>query len=136
MASLRLKYSRSRSPRNAPSQGHFGSFDLNEPQGMPGIDVMSAGAAMNGAERIREERKQQMHVANFEIDELKNGLRYAEFKLASVIQEKEKLEKETRSHAYQVGDLNMKLRQRDIEFQQKDEMFRQLEGALMQKDFE
>jgi peptidoglycan hydrolase CwlO-like protein len=76
-----------------------------------------------------------MYAANAEIDELKDGLRYAEFKLSSVLQEKEQLEKERKSHVYQVGDLNMKLRQRDIEFQKKDEMFKQLEGALMQKEF-
>lgn len=52
------------------------------------------------------------------------------------MQEKESLEKEKKSHAYQVGHLNMKLRQRDIEYKQKDDMFKQMEGALLQKNFE
>lgn len=95
------------------------------------MDVLSAGAG-----RQRDERKQYLYAANAEIDELKDGLKYAEFQLTRVMQEKEALEKDKKTHAYQVGDLNMQLRQRDIEYQKKDEMFKQMEGALMQKNFE
>ena len=95
------------------------------------MDVLSAGAG-----RQRDERKQYLYADNAEIDELKDGLKYAEFQLTRVMQEKESLEQDKKSHAYQVGDLNMQLRQRDIEYQQKDDMFKQMEGALMQKNFE
>ena len=65
-----------------------------------------------------------MYAANAEIDELKDGLRYAELQLNRIIQEKEYLDNDKKSHTYQVGDLNMKLRQRDIEYQQKDDIFK------------
>ena len=107
MASLRLKFSRSRSPRER-AIGLYGSIEnhnvINEHQGMPS-DVLRAGAT-----RQRDERKQYLHAANAEIDELKDGLKYAEFQLTRVTQEKESLEKDKKTHAYQVGDLNMKLR--------------------------
>jgi hypothetical protein len=81
--------SRSRSPRER-AQGLYGSIEnhnvLNEHQGMPSSDVLSAGAG-----RTRDERKQYLYAANAEIDELKDGLKYAEFQLTRVMQEKEGL---------------------------------------------
>ena len=49
---------------------------------MPSSDALSAGG------RPREERKQNIYAANAEIDELKDGLRYAEFQLTRIMQEK------------------------------------------------
>jgi hypothetical protein len=84
---------------------------LSEHQGMPS-DVVSAGAAID-----RAEKRQLLNAANVEIDELKHGLRYAEFQLARLMQEKEQLQQEKNSDVFQIGDLHMKLRQRDIEYQ-------------------
>ena len=44
------------------------------------MDVLSAGAG-----RQRDERKQYLYAANAEIDELKDGLKYAEFQLTRVM---------------------------------------------------
>jgi hypothetical protein len=60
-------------------------------------DVVSAGA---GAVDYRAEKKQLMIASNAEIDELKHGLKYAEFQLARLMQDKEQLEQEKSSDAY------------------------------------
>jgi phage shock protein A len=45
-------------------------------------------------------------IANSEIEELKDGLNYAEYMLAKTMQEKEKFEDQGRNKQYQIEELN------------------------------
>ena len=89
MAHLRLKYDRSRSPGVLSGGGPqtYGSENqniMNEHQGN-GISILSNQPLSDGRARREHENKNILRVANAEIDELKEGLNYAEFQLAKVI---------------------------------------------------
>ena len=75
-----------------------------------------------------------MRMANAEIDDLKDGLRYAEHMLAKSLHDKEAAQAQLRDRGGSLEALSAKLRQRDEENVRKDQMFRSLEAQLVQKD--
>lgn len=86
------------------------------------------------AQRREQEQRTVLKLANAEIDELKDGLRYAELMLAKNLQEKEVAQAELRDRGQSLDVLSAKLRQRDEDSLRKDQMFRNLEQQLLQKD--
>lgn len=79
------------------------------------------------AQRRDNQQRTAMKLAHAEIDELKEGLRYAEQMLAKSLQDKEVAQAELASRGKTVEELGAKLRWRDEESLKKDEMFRNLE---------
>lgn len=79
------------------------------------------------AQRRDNQQRTAMKLANAEIDELRDGLRYAEQMLAKSLQEKEAAQAELLDRGKSVEELGAKLRWRDEESLKKDQMFRNLE---------
>jgi len=71
-----------------------------------------------------------------EIIELKDCLREAEMQLAKTISEKENIEANRKNSQIQMQHLGEKLIQRDQASQKLDEMYRQLENKLVNKDMQ
>lgn len=112
-------------------QGYGLPSNLSHNLGMsPSIVHPVAGPIANPqslAQRREHEQRAVLKLANAEIDELKDGLHYAEQMLAKSLQEKEMAQAEMRDRGQSLEVLSAKLRQRDDESLRKDQMFRQIE---------
>ena len=86
------------------------------------------------AQRREEGHRAAGRLANAEISELKDGLRYAEHMLAKSLHDKEQAQAQLRDRGQSLEHLSAKLRQRDEDSIRKDQMFRSLEQQLLQKD--
>ena len=119
MASLRVKYDRSKSPPerdNAENRnvlnglgGRRGGDPTNH-QVLEHIYSRNEPADVSALQARKEiEHKQVLKLANTEIEELKASLNYAEHLLAKTMQEKEGVEDQRRQQAYQLEDLGTQL---------------------------
>ena len=79
------------------------------------------------AQRRDNEQRTAIKLATAEIEELRDGLRYAEHMLAKSVQEKELAQVELLNRGKSLDELSAKLRLRDEESVKKDQMFRGLE---------
>lgn len=125
---------------NTHDQGYRAALPSNFSHALgmsPSIVHPVAGPIANPqslAQRREQEQRTVLKLANAEIDELKDGLRYAELMLAKNLQEKEVAQAELRDRGQSLDVLSAKLRQRDEDSLRKDQMFRNLEQQLLQKD--
>ena len=82
---------------NSMHQGGQQDMNSSSMQGGNYIEQLHAGQApLNVTENLQNRRelenKQRLMIANSEIEELKDGLNYAEYMLAKTMQEKESFE--------------------------------------------
>ena len=97
MAQMRVNYGGPTSPsgNNYPQRVGSENFNvMNEHQGAGGISILSNQPLSDGKAARDHEKKQNLRIANAEIEELKAGLNYAEYELAKIHQEKEQIEQQ------------------------------------------